>query len=305
MAQLKSRGDDIFDYQIEMSNNSSGDVSSNPFEFSTRAVNSYCIDRPAEGREKIMAWISNFISSHPDGLKGNCSYVLPTPTACPIKMDEQEFPALPLAPKETPLPQTPLNYSKLKAPNPSNSRSSQTSKFIRNDAIDRDEAVIPHEKNEIGREDSKVVDDRTPARFNTRPLPAAPWPKPQNTHAISTNECQGGRGRANNFDDLGQMVALVDKQASETSHGSWRECRCDKCYQDSKEEYEKHMQDCEDCREEYFNHTLFDGELEKFWIRLERKLGNGEAICRLCRWKRDLAKHPFERARAPSSKNCA
>jgi hypothetical protein len=56
--------------------------------------------------------------------------------------------------------------------------------------------------------------------------------------------------------DFVQVETLVEQKASNTSHGSWNERRCDQCYKNIKGKYEKYMQNCEDSTEENFNHTL-------------------------------------------------
>jgi hypothetical protein len=61
------------------------------------------------------------------------------------------------------------------------------------------------------------------------------------------------------------------------------------------------MAECEDCRDAFFNHEIFDGRLREFWERFEGKMVQGEEICKLCRWERDLEQHPFERPSTSSN----
>ena len=128
-----------------------------------------------------------------------------------------------------------------------------------------------------------------------------PWTPDPNGLVLSTSPPSSLGSSADSSTDMVEQQAILNREILDTSHGDWKECRCDQCYDDNKTEYSKHMAECEDCRDAFFNHEMFDGRLREFWERLEGKLVQGEEICKLCRWERDLGQHPFERSSTSSN----
>jgi len=128
-----------------------------------------------------------------------------------------------------------------------------------------------------------------------------PWNPDPNDPVLSTSPPSSLGGSADSSTDMAEQQAILNREILDTSHGDWKECRCDQCYEDNKTEYSRHIAECEDCRDAFFNHEMFDGRLREFWERLEGKMVQGEEICRLCRWERDLGQHPFERSSRSSN----
>jgi hypothetical protein len=131
--------------------------------------------------------------------------------------------------------------------------------------------------------------------------PLKPWTPDPNNPVLSTSPPQSLGGSADSSTDMAEQQAILNREILDTSYGDWKECRCDQCYDDNKTEYSKHIAECEDCRDAFFNHEMFDGRLREFWERLEGKMVQGEEICKLCRWERDLGQHPFERSSTSSN----
>jgi hypothetical protein len=128
-----------------------------------------------------------------------------------------------------------------------------------------------------------------------------PWTPDPTDPVLSTSPPKSLGGSADSSTDIAEQQAILNREILDTSHGDWKECRCDQCYDDNKTEYSKHMAECEDCRDAFFNHEMFDGRLREFWGRLEGKMVQGAEICKLCRWERDLGQHPFERTGTSSN----
>jgi hypothetical protein len=274
---------------VEMSSDSPKIPPSTPFEDLRKADKDQGIDRSEKRKKKILEWIQNWLLADPEGLNENAS-TLAQRTFTTTNMDE-EFPALPQAKSTAPSQLVSFNLATLKFTNLVKSLTKKTESPLKNAIEGKDATAL--QKNKIDENLSKYARDISGNLF-----PLAPWVSPRSGHFFSTGEQQSIGGDPSEIDDPAEIEDFVNRKISGASHGSWQDCRCKECYEEHEEEFKKHMQDCEDCREEYFNHNLFDGESQEYWIRLERKLGNEEEICRLCRWKRDLAKHPFERARS-------
>lgn len=270
-------------------------------------------------RQKILDWIQNFISEHPEGIIDN-TFALAQPTIEPLPLDnKEEFPALPPPKPTPPAPKTISKKSKKKVTNKPESPIKQTAASIQKNSAQG------HDTTNLGNTDRNLSSSRaasspkngnsnstTPASqpqiqttawtpWSENPWehpwgrPLKPWTADPNSPVLSPLPPKSlGGSTADNTVELAEQQALLNQEILDTSHGPWKDCLCDQCYDENKKEYEKHMAECEDCREEYFNHEMFDGRLSEFWERLERKFCN-EEICKLCRWRRDLGQHPLYR----------
>jgi hypothetical protein len=273
-------------------------------------------------RERTLFWIYNFQSIHPQEVVNN-TYELVQPT---IDLREQQFPALPL-PRPVPVvTQAPINKLTKKA---SKTRESQTEKSsaATQKGPDSTQNIIAHEYNianpgqpngnlsSSAASSSKNVKanssnplSRTETQTTAQDNQNNPWARPlklrsapPNGHILSTSPPKSIGGSADDSTELAEQQALLDQEILDTSHGDWKECHCDQCYEEHKEECSKHKGECEDCEKEHMNHEMLDRKMMESWEILERKLLADEEICKLCRWKRDrdpyIHWYPFERAR--------
>ncbi|PMD36664.1 hypothetical protein L207DRAFT_636629 [Hyaloscypha variabilis F] len=229
-----------------------------------------------ERKQRTLAWIQDFVAQHPDGLIDN-TFAPAQPSLNHLDInDDQQFPAPP-APKPAPkLPQRikSVNASKLPIIKSSTATQKDLGTTRNNPEHDSVVARLQSPAHNSASSANKNTNSTTSsqrrirlAAWNETPWnrPLKPWNAPENGHALSTSPPKSIGGSADSSANFLEQQRLLDQEIIDASHGPWKECRCEHCYEDNKGEYDQHVAKCEDCREEFFNHELFGGKLPDFW----------------------------------------